>query len=234
MTPQTSAVVVAVDGPAGSGKSSVSRGVASRLGWRYLDTGAMYRAITWALLDSGISVADPREIARRAASIELESSTDPASPAIRVAGQDVSAQIRTAEVTSAVSAVSAVPEVREVLLRHQREEVRSALDSGVGIVVEGRDIGTVVIPDAQVKVFLTADAAERARRRDAEGNGDAAMSGDIEATRQRIAERDRLDSTRAIAPLAQAPDAVVVDTTHMSLDEVIDTIVEMAHSAGAQ
>ena len=234
MTPQTSAVVVAVDGPAGSGKSSVSRGVASRLGWRYLDTGAMYRAITWALLDSGISVADPREIARRAASIELEPSTDPASPAIRVAGHDVSAQIRTAEVTSAVSAVSAVPEVREVLLRHQREEVRSALDSGVGIVVEGRDIGTVVIPDAQVKVFLTADAAERARRRDAEGNGDAAMSGDIEATRQRIAERDRLDSTRAIAPLAQAPDAVVVDTTHMSLDEVIDTIVEMAHSAGAQ
>ena len=234
MTSQTSAVVVAVDGPAGSGKSSVSRGVASRLGWRYLDTGAMYRAITWALLDSGISVADPREIARRAASIELEPSTDPASPAIRVAGHDVSAQIRTAEVTSAVSAVSAVPEVREVLLRHQREEVRSALDSGVGIVVEGRDIGTVVIPDAQVKVFLTADAAERARRRDAEGNGDAAMSGDIEATRQRIAERDRLDSTRAIAPLAQAPDAVVVDTTHMSLDEVIDTIVEMAHSAGAQ
>ena len=234
MTSQTSAVVVAVDGPAGSGKSSVSRGVASRLGWRYLDTGAMYRAITWALLDSGISVADLREIARRAASIELEPSTDPASPAIRVAGHDVSAQIRTAEVTSAVSAVSAVPEVREVLLRHQREEVRSALDSGVGIVVEGRDIGTVVIPDAQVKVFLTADAAERARRRDAEGNGDAAMSGDIEATRQRIAERDRLDSTRAIAPLAQAPDAVVVDTTHMSLDEVIDTIVEMAHSAGAQ
>lgn len=211
-------VVVAIDGPSGSGKSSVSRGVATRLGLRYLDTGAMYRAVTWRLLQQGVDVDDPRAVAVAAASVVVVPGTDPAAPTIEVDGIDVSGPIRGPEVTATVSAVSAVPAVRSWLVERQRE----AIDGG-GIVVEGRDIGTVVAPDAEVKVFLTASPEMRAARRTAE----LTHTSDVEATRADLARRDRHDSGRAVSPLARADDAVEVDATHLSLQQVIDRVIEL-------
>ena len=228
MTVDRRPLVIAVDGPAGSGKSSVSRGVASRLDLRYLDTGAMYRAVTWGLLEAGVVVEDSEQVAREAGAVRITSTTDPRNPGIEVDGRDVSSQIRSAEVTAAVSAVSAVPSVRALLLELQREAVLGALRDGTGIVVEGRDIGSVVLPDADLKIYLTADPEERARRRSAEATGDGAGPGGLAATQQRLLERDAKDSSRAVAPLAVAPDATVLDTTDMSLPEVIDVIVGLA------
>ena len=165
-TDRGSGLVVAVDGPSGAGKSSASRGAARALGLRYLDTGSMYRALTWWLLDRGADTTDPEVVARLAAEPVIEVGTDPAAPWTRVDGTDVSEAIRTREVTGAVSAVAAVPQVRARLIAMQREIIASA----GGIVAEGRDIGTVVAPDAQVKVFLTADGAARASRRAAEAS----------------------------------------------------------------
>jgi cytidylate kinase len=210
-------VVVAIDGPSGSGKSSTSRAVATRLGLRYLDTGAMYRAITWWMLEHGVAVDDPAAVAARSAEPVIVSGTDPQAPTITADGADVSEAIRSAEVTSAVSAVSAVPEVRARLLVLQRD----AIDGG-DIVVEGRDIGAVVAPDAEVKFFLTADASARAARRAAEEGGS-----DLAATESSLLARDRTDSTRAISPLTRAADAVHVDTTPYTLDEVVDLIVDL-------
>ena len=227
MNPDERPLVIAVDGPAGSGKSSVSRGVATRLGLRYLDTGALYRALTWGLLEAGVSVQDVAQVAERAGAFRISSGTDPGSPAIELDGRDVAAEIRSADVTGAVSAVSAIPEVRSLLLQSQREAVERARRDGTGIVVEGRDIGTVVLPDADLKVYLTADPEERARRRSVEATGDAAGPGGLEATQRRILDRDAKDSSRAIAPLAVAPDATVIDTTEMTLDEVIAAIVDL-------
>jgi cytidylate kinase len=211
-------VVVAIDGPSGSGKSSVSRGVATRLGLRYLDTGAMYRAVTWRLLQQGVDVDDPRAVAIAAAGVVVVPGTDPAAPTIEVDGIDVSGPIRGPEVTATVSAVSAVPAVRSLLVERQRE----AIDGG-GIVVEGRDIGTVVAPDAEVKVFLTASPEMRAARRTAE----LTHTSDVEATRADLARRDRHDSGRAVSPLARADDAVEVDATHLTLPQVIDRVIEL-------
>jgi cytidylate kinase len=210
-------IVVAMDGPSGSGKSSTSRGVASRLGLRYLDTGAMFRAMTWWMLQHGVDVEDGETVAARAAEPALVSGTDPVSPTITVDGTDVAGPIRSPEVTAAVSAVSAVPAVRERLLREQR----AIIDAG-GIVVEGRDIGTVVAPDAPVKVFLTADAGARATRRTAEMTGTT-----VESTQEDLARRDRLDSGRATAPLLKAGDAVHIDTTQYTLEEVIAQVVAL-------
>jgi cytidylate kinase len=210
-------LVVALDGPSGSGKSSTARGVAARLGLRYLDTGAMYRAMTWAMLQRGVDVDDPEAVAKAAADVRIDSGTDPVAPTIHADGVDVSGPIREQAVTASVSAVSAVPEVRALLVQRQRE----AIGDG-GIVVEGRDIGSVVAPDAQVKVFLVADPAARAARRAAEQGGS-----DRAATEADLARRDAIDSSRAASPLAQAADAVVVDSTLLTLDEVIDTIVAM-------
>ena len=165
-------LVVAVDGPSGAGKSSASRGVAAALGLRYLDTGAMYRALTWWLLDRGADVSDPGVVAELAAWPVIEVSTDPRAPWTRVGGTDVSAAIRTREVTGAVSAVAAVPAVRAHLIAMQRDIIAAA----PGIVAEGRDIGTVVAPEASVKVFLTADRAARASRRAAEASCSAAST----------------------------------------------------------
>lgn len=214
-------MIVAVDGPAGSGKSTVCRGVAERAGMRYLDTGAMYRALTLAVLDAGVSPDDASNVARIAHSVSVESGTNPRSPQITLDGRDVSVDIRSDAVTNAVSAVSAVPEVRELLVERQRGEVAAAVAAGAGIVVEGRDIGTVVLPDADLKVFLTASEAERARRRAAE------QAGMIEDTRASLAARDALDSARPISPLTQADDALVLDTTGMTLDEVIETLLQL-------
>ena len=219
-----SGCAVAVDGPAGSGKSSVCRGTAAQLGMKYLDTGAMYRAVTWALLDAGVDVDDAPAVARAAQNMTVLSGTDPHAPTISVNGVEVSGPIRSAEVTAAVSAVSAVPAVREMLVAVQRAEVETAGESG--IVVEGRDIGTVVLPQAPLKIFLTADPAVRAQRRASEdsGRGDEAVS--VEATHQALVARDNKDSTRADSPLMQAHDAVVVDTSSLTLDEVISEVAQ--------
>lgn len=210
-------LVVAMDGPSGSGKSSVSRGVARALGLRYLDTGAMYRAMTWWMLHEGVDLADPAAIAARSAEPELTCGTDPEGPAIAVDGADVAGPIRESEVTGAVSVVAAVPEVRARLVALQREIVGSG-----DIVVEGRDIGTVVCPDAAVKVYLTASAEARAHRRNAELTGST-----VEAQQAAMARRDTLDSTRKTDPLSMADGAVELDTTALNLDEVIAEVLRL-------
>ena len=214
--------VIAVDGPSGSGKSSVSRGVAQRLGLRYLDTGAMYRALTWALLAETVDVNDPVALAKHAGTPELTISTDPAHPGIAVDGLDVSGPIRGAEVTAAVSAISAVPEVRARLVAMQRDAVGEG-----GIVVEGRDIGSVVLPSATLKVFLTANAEIRSLRRAEELRAKGIEDAETDDTLRSIERRDRLDSTRAVSPLLRADDAVEVDATDLNLEQVIDRVVTL-------
>jgi len=210
-------LIVAIDGPSGSGKSSTSRGVAERLGLAYLDTGAMYRALTWALLEGGVDVTDPDAVAAAAERVVIVSGTDPRQPTIQVDDVDVSEPIRGDVVTASVSAVAAVPRVRELLVDLQRDAIATATN---GIVVEGRDIGTVVAPHADVKIYLVADPVARAQRRAAEQGVD-----DTAATQQMLVLRDRIDSTREASPLTQADDATVVDSTFLNLDEVIETIV---------
>jgi len=207
-------LVVAVDGPSGAGKSSASRGAAIALGLRYLDTGSMYRALTWWLLERGVDTGDAGLVGELAAEPHIEVGTDPHAPWVQVNGRDVSAGIRTREVTGAVSAVAAVPRVRAHLIAQQRAIISSA----PGIVAEGRDIGTVVAPDAQVKVFLTADSAARADRRAAETTRSAAFT-QVDQDR-----RDRLDAAQS----ARADDAVEIDSTRLDLDQVIDIIVRLA------
>lgn len=219
-----SVLVIAVDGPSGSGKSSTARGVAARLAFAYLDTGAMYRAVTWAMLERGVAVEDPEAVAKAAADVVIESGTEPLAPTIVADGTDVSGPIRGPEVTAAVSAVSAVPEVRAKLVQLQRDLIAAAGD----IVVEGRDIASVVAPDAPVKVYLVADAGARAQRRTAELGGDAEQ---VALTQADLARRDRLDSSRAASPLLRADGATEIDTTHLSLDEVIDEVVRLAEQA---
>ncbi|GAA3083406.1 (d)CMP kinase [Streptosporangium carneum] len=210
-------LVVAMDGPSGSGKSSASRGVARALGLRYLDTGAMYRAITWWMLQRGVDLSDPEAIAARALDPVLTIGTDPDAPSVAVDGADALAPIRTSEVTAAVSAVSAVAEVRRRLVAEQREII------GAGdIVVEGRDIGTVVVPDAPVKIYLTASADARALRRTAELEGTT-----VQAQKAAMARRDTLDSTRRADPLTMAADAVELDTTALNLEEVVAEILRL-------
>jgi cytidylate kinase len=216
-------VVIAVDGPSGSGKSSTARGVARRLGLAYLDTGAMYRAITWALLERGVDLQDSDAVAKAAADVVLRSGTDPANPTIEADGVDVSGPIRGSDVTSSVSVVAAVPDVRAILVQAQREAIRESAD---GIVVEGRDIGTAVVPEALVKVYLVADAGARARRRASEQGHD-----DAGATQEALARRDHLDSSRAASPLAMAADAVLIDGTDLTLDQVIDAVVALVEEA---
>jgi len=215
-------LVIAIDGPSGSGKSSTSRGVASQLGLRYLDTGAMFRAITWWMLDHGVDVHDAGAVAVSAGEPQVVSGTDPAAPSITVDGVDVSVAIRSDEVNAAVSPVSAVPEVRARLLELQRQVIGEG-----GIVVEGRDIGSVVAPDADVKVFLTADPAARAARRALEEGGS-----DVAATEASLLARDAIDSTRKTAPLVQADGAVQLDTTGYTLAEVVDQVVALAQAVG--
>ena len=223
--PLSPGLVVAIDGPSGSGKSSTSRGVARRLGLAYLDTGAMFRAVTWWLLREGVDVHDPAAVAARVDEVPVESGTDPDAPTISVGGVDVAAAIRGDDVTAAVSPVSAVPEVRARLLHLQREAIRRATAEG-GIVVEGRDIGSVVAPDAPVKVYLTADPEARAARRAAERGG-----ADVAATQQSLLARDKIDSGRATAPLVMADGAVHIDTTPYTLDEVVDQVVALVEAA---
>lgn len=216
------ALVIAIDGPAGTGKSSVSRGLAQSLGARYLDTGAMYRIVTLAVLRAGVDLADSAAIGAAAAGVDLAVGYDPAEDRSYLGGENVSGEIRGDRVTKAVSAVSAVPEVRTRLVVLQRE-----LADGAGsVVVEGRDIGTVVLPDADVKIFLTASAEERARRRN-EQNVANGMADDFAAVLADVQRRDHLDSTRAVSPLRAAADALVVDTSDMTEAQVISHLIEL-------
>lgn len=214
-------LVIAIDGTAGSGKSSASRGVARRLGLRYLDTGAMYRAMTWFMLADDIPIDDADAVVRHARSAVIGSGTNPDLPTISLNGADVSREIRSDATTASVSAVSAIPRVREQIVALQQDIIGSG-----GIVVEGRDIGTVVAPDAPLKVYLVADPAARARRRSAELIDGQVR--DVEAVEAALRRRDAHDSGRTTAPLMAAADAVVIDTTDLSLDHVVDQIVSLA------
>jgi len=225
----SSALMIAIDGPAGTGKSSVSRGLARALAARYLDTGAMYRIVTLAVLRAGIDLDDVDAVGAAAGDVDLAIGYDPDEDRSYLAGEDVSAEIRGDEVTKAVSAVSAVPAVRTRLVRLQRE-----LAAGQGsVVVEGRDIGTVVLPDADVKIFLTASAEERARRRN-DQNIASGLGDDYEAVLADVKRRDHLDSTRAVSPLRAADDALVVDTSDMSEPQVVAHLLDLVEQhAGA-
>lgn len=227
-TAAPSAVIVAIDGPSGTGKSSTSKAVAAKLGLRYLDTGAQYRAITWWMITNGVDTEDPHAIAVAAGKPAIVSGTDPCAPTITVDGLDASGPIRTKEVTSKVSAVSAVPEVRTRITDLQRT---IAADADGGIVVEGRDIGTTVLPDADLKVFLTASAEARAARRSGELKGKEAT--DLAATKEALIKRDAADSGRKTSPLAKAGDAVEVDTTELTLDQVIECVVTLVEEKRA-
>lgn len=217
---QTFLGVIALDGPSGTGKSTVARRLAKRLGARYLDTGAMYRAATVAVLRRGVDLADPVGITRVVEAAKIEISTDPDNAAITLDGEPVDEQIRSAEATAAVSAVSAVAAVRAVLVDAQRE----LIDDG-GIVVEGRDIGSVVWPTARPKIFLTASAEARARRRAGE------LHADVAAVAADIHRRDELDSSRAASPLIKATDAIELDTTGLDIDQVVDRLVELTEQS---
>ena len=216
---------VSLDGPSGTGKSSVARDVARRLGATYLDTGAMYRAATVAVLDAGVSLDDKVGIARAVAEARIEVGTNARREVVKVDGVDVRERIRGAEVTRAVSPVSAVPAVRRRLVAQQRALVAEA----EAVVVEGRDIGTVVLPDATLKIYLTASPEVRAQRR--AGQLGVTHPDKIAALAQDLRRRDEHDSRRADSPLRPADDAVVVDSTDLDRAGVVERIVELARSA---
>ncbi len=218
---------VTLDGPSGTGKSSVARGVAAHLGAAYLDTGAMYRAATVAVLDAGVDPADADAVARTVAAARIEVGTDAATELVQVDGVDVAARIRGVEVTRAVSAVSAVPAVRRQLVDQQRALVASAGP----VVVEGRDIGTVVLPDATLKVYLTASPEARAQRR--AGQLGITAPDEVAVLAADLRRRDEFDSSREDSPLRPAADAVVVDSTDLDQQGVVDRVVELATSTVA-
>jgi len=218
----TGSLAIAIDGPAGTGKSSVAKGLARALGARYLDTGAMYRVMTLHMLRAGVDLTDADEIAAASADVALSVGYDPDTVHCYLGGEDVSRLIRGDDVTRAVSVVSAVPAVRRRLVQLQRQ----LAVGGDRVVVEGRDIGTVVLPDAEVKFFLTASAETRARRRN-DQNIASGLGDDYEAVLADVQRRDHLDSTRAVSPLRPADDAIIVDTSEMTETEVIDHLVRV-------
>jgi cytidylate kinase len=215
-------MIIAIDGPAAAGKSTVARGLARALGLAFLDTGAMYRAVTLAALRRGIDPADGQALGRLARGLALELDAE---GRLHVDGEPAEPAIRRAEVTAHVSQVSAHPAVRAAIVPLQR----AAAARGPGVVAEGRDIGTVVFPDAEHKFFLVASSAERARRR-ARQEG---REGEVEALRAEIERRDRHDATRADSPLVRAPDALEVSTDGRTADEVLALLLERVRSASA-
>ncbi len=218
--------VVAIDGPAGAGKSTVSRRVAERLGYRLVDTGALYRAIALRAREEGISYSDGPRLGELGARLQLGFEMQGATPRLHIDGRDRSDDIRTAEISQGASIVSMHPEVRAALLELQRR-----LGAEGGVVLEGRDIGTVVFPDAEVKIFLTASDRERARRRQAELVARGSET-ELETVLSEMRERDRRDSSRPVAPLRVAEDAVRFDTTGFDLDEVVERVAEIVRQAG--
>ncbi|MDR7300296.1 (d)CMP kinase [Haloactinomyces albus] len=223
--------VVALDGPSGTGKSTVARRLASALGAAYLDTGAMYRAITLAALRVRAAVSDAEAVAHAARSAELVMGTDPVHPTVTLAGEGVEHDIRGPAVTGSVSAVSAIPAVRELLVDEQRRLIRQAVKQSGGIVVEGRDIGTVVAPEAGLKVYLTASAHARAQRRTAQ-DAAAGRGTDLERTHADVRRRDDLDSGRAVSPLRMADDSVELDTTELDVAGALTQLHKLVEQRG--
>lgn len=224
-------MIVAIDGPAGSGKSTIAREIARRHGFEKLDTGAMYRAVTFAALSRGIDLDDAAAVSNLAQTVHIAFLPRQGSPTlVMVDSDDVTSEIRTPEVDAGVSKVSAYPKVREAMLSPQRAVAREH-----DVVAEGRDIGTVVFPDADVKVFLTADPLERARRRVLQRHVGEELDEDVYAqevtdTLNSLVRRDKLDSSRDVAPLRAADDAVTIDSTSHSIDEVVDMISSLIES----
>ena len=210
-------LIIAIDGPSGAGKGTIARAVAARLGYKHIDTGAMYRAVAWKALYDGVDLADEEAVAEVAARAGFEV----AEGVVRIDGHDIAAAIRTPEIDTAAAAVARQPRVRDVLIARQR-----AMGDEGGIVMEGRDIGTVVFPEADVKIFLDASPEERARRR---ANDPAHASGRngtaIHEVASALEQRDHSDRTRAASPLTQAEGALVIDTTGVSIDDVVDRVL---------
>lgn len=222
-------MIIAIDGPSGAGKSSVSKLVAIELGFSCLDTGAMYRSIAWQAVHDGVALDDAEALGEIARTYDIEFTHEPGNPSpigVAIGGNDVTLAIRTAEIDRAVSPVSAVPAVREALVA-QQQRIGHAGD----YVVEGRDIGTVVFPDAEVKVFLTASDEARARRRVLQNEQRGVGSTDFEEVLADIIRRDKYDSSRAASPLKAADDAVIVDSSDMTIEEVVACICDMARKA---
>ncbi|WP_234414162.1 (d)CMP kinase [Paenibacillus sp. CAA11] len=218
---------IAIDGPAGAGKSTVARMVAKALSYVYVDTGAMYRAVTWVMLKSGISPEDEQQVLQTAQNLVIDLIPSEEGQKVLVDGKEVTREIRSLEVSSQVSRYAQIEGLRSLMVTLQRQ---MALRKGV--VMDGRDIGTTVLPDAEVKVFMTADAAERARRRYLELKDTTNVS--LEQLERDITERDRLDAGREISPLRQADDATLLDTTQMSIEEVAEAIVSMCRLYGME
>lgn len=218
-------MIVALDGPAGAGKSTLAKRLSERLGFRLLDTGALYRSVGLAAIRAGVDLDDHAALGALAAGLPIQFVPDGAVNRVELGGEDVTTAIRTAEVSAIASRVSAVPAVRKELLELQR-----ALGRSGDAVMEGRDIGTVVFPDAEVKVFVTASLAERAQRRMAEYDA-RGQTVDIAEVEAEIAERDRRDEERETAPMRAADDAVVLDTSGRSIDELLETLVAMVEAA---
>jgi cytidylate kinase len=221
--------VVALDGPSGTGKSTVAKRLAGALRARYLDTGAMYRAVTLAVLDAGIDPADSAAVAALTPTLDLVLGTDPAAPTVDLAGRDIAADIRTQRVTSSVSAIAGVPEVRRVLISAQQKIIADALDADGGIVVEGRDIGSVVAPDAGLKVYLDASPEARAKRRSRQDSAAGRVT-TVDATRADVDRRDGIDARTT--PLRPATDAIELDTTDLDVNGVINALLSMVDDCG--
>lgn len=215
-------IKIAIDGPAAAGKSTIAKLTAERLGYTYIDTGAMYRALTYKALESGIHISDGEKLKQLLMETEILLAPSKDGQAVIVNGSDLSEEIRSAEVTAAVSAVSAHNEVRTLMVEKQR-----ALSDRSGVVMDGRDIGTDVLPDAELKVFMTASVEERASRRHAE-NKRRGIDSSFEQLSAEISERDKADSEREFSPLRQAEDAIFLDTTAMTIQEVAEKICRLA------
>lgn len=228
MSPEASALIIAIDGPSGSGKSSVSKAVAGQLGVGYLDTGAMYRALTWWCLDQGIDLADEAAVVEAARTLPLDQSTDPTDQRVSVGGTDVTDEIRTTAISSEVSKVATNIGVRPILQQAQRDRMSAIAAETGGVVAEGRDITTVVAPDAPVRILLTASEEARLRRRSAEVHGTADEEA-IAATRDQVLRRDRDDS--AVSQFTVAADGVVtVDTSDLDFDESVEAVLAVVAS----
>lgn len=210
---------VAIDGPASSGKSTVAKIIAKRFGYVYCDTGAMYRSVTWAALENGIDVSNTKQVIDLARRIKITFEPGQPDQRVFVDGHEVTKDIRTEKIAANVSAVAAIPEVRAQMVEQQRQIAQAG-----GIVMDGRDIGTTVLPDAQVKVFLVASAHERARRRYEENLQKGLATQSLDELEAAIKLRDQKDSTRKVSPLTQAKDAILIDTTSLTIDQVVDEI----------